>query len=248
MKTDEILRELAPQGVIRTAINLGNPVLACRDTTTGELAGVSVDLAREVGRRLGVEIEFRPFDAAGKVTQAVSSGELDMMFLAVDPVRAAEILFTAPYVVIEGTYLVRDDAPYQAVEDLDRAGVRIAVGKGAAYDLFLTRHLQQASLERAATSPDAIALFVEQKLDAAAGVRQPLTAYAADNPGYRVLPGRFTAIEQGMGVPKGREIARAWLQDFVEDVKKSGLIRILLDQHGQSAASVAPPSVGWPAF
>ncbi|MCH4092417.1 ABC transporter substrate-binding protein [Acetobacter sp.] len=248
MKTDEILRELAPQGAIRTAINLGNPVLAGRDAATGELAGVSVDLAREVGRRLEVEIEFIPFDAAGKVTQAVSSGELDMMFLAVDPVRAAEILFTAPYVVIEGTYLVREDATYQAVDELDHAGARIAVGQGAAYDLFLTRHLKQASLERAATSPDAIALFVAQQLDAAAGVRQPLAAYAADHPGYRVLPGRFTAIEQGMGVPRGREIARAWLQDFVEDVKKTGLVKMLLDRHGQSAASVAPPAAGWSVF
>ncbi|AQS86083.1 MAG: ABC transporter substrate-binding protein [Acetobacter aceti] len=248
MKTDEILSELAPQGVIRTAINLGNPVLASRDATTGELAGVSVDLAREVGRRLNVAIDFRSFDAAGKVTDAVSSGELDMMFLAVDPVRAAEILFTAPYVVIEGTYLVREDAPYRTIEDMDRAGVHIAVGKGAAYDLFLTRHLKQASLERAATSPDAIALFATRQLDAAAGVRQPLTVYAAENPGYRVLPGRFTAIEQGMGVPKGREIARAWLQDFIEDVKASGLIRKLLNAHGQSAASVAPPSAGWPTF
>ncbi|MBV1837120.1 ABC transporter substrate-binding protein [Acetobacter estunensis] len=248
MNRETVIRELAPEGVIRTAINLGNPVLAQRDAQHGDVAGVSVDLAREIARRLKVDVLFEAFAAAGDVTTAVSTGRLDLMFLAVDPKRAEEILFTAPYVVIEGTYLVREDAPFHDVADLDREGVRIAVGKGAAYDLFLSRALKHATLERAPTSPAAIDLFVESGLEAAAGVRQPLAAWAAKHPGYRVLDGRFTSIEQGIGTPKGREAARAWLQDFVEDVKASGFVAERLAAHGQTAATVAPKAACFPVF
>ncbi|NHN89136.1 transporter substrate-binding domain-containing protein [Acetobacter conturbans] len=248
MDIKTVLSELAPGGVIRTAINLGNPVLAQTDGKSGDVKGVTVDLAREIGRRLKVDILFETFDSAGKVTELASSGRLDLMFLAVDPVRAADILFTAPYVVIEGTYLVREESSFRATDDLDREGIRIAVGKGAAYDLFLTRALKQASLERAATSSGAIDLFVAEGLDAAAGVRQPLQAYAAAHPGYRVIPGRFTAIEQAIGVPKGREAAREWLQTFVEDVKESGFVAEVLKEHGQTGASVAPSWKSWPVF
>ncbi|GBR09355.1 amino acid ABC transporter permease [Acetobacter oeni LMG 21952] len=235
---------MAPGGVIRTAINLGNPVLAQKDAATGTLQGVSVALAREAGRRLGAEVAFRTFDSAGKVFEAVPGGELDLMFLAIDPVRATEILFTSPYVVIEGTYLVRKASPLRDVAEFDREGVRIAVGRGAAYDLYLSRALRHATLERAATSAAAIDLFAEVGLDAAAGVRQPLQAYAARHPGFRVIDGRFTAIEQAAGVPVGREAARAWLQAFIEDVKASGFVAEALAASGQGSASVAPACAG----
>ncbi|NHO31420.1 transporter substrate-binding domain-containing protein [Acetobacter fallax] len=244
--SENVLSELAPTGVIRTAINLGNPVLAQKDAATGALQGVSVALAREVGRRLGVEVVFQAFESAGKVFEVVPRGTLDLMFLAIDPVRAEEILFTAPYVVIEGTYLVCDDSPLRDVMEFDREGVRIAVGKGAAYDLYLSRALKHAALERAATSAAAIDLFVDEGLEAAAGVRQPLLAYAASHPGFRVIDGRFTAIEQAVGVPKGREAARAWLQEFVEEVKASGFVAAALAASGQTAASVAPAQARWP--
>jgi polar amino acid transport system substrate-binding protein len=233
------LCELAPEGQLRAAINFGNPVLAQRNAQ-GEPQGVSVDLTRELGRRLGVPVELVTFDAAGKVFEALKTAAWDVAFLAIDPVRATEIAFTAPYVLIEGTYIVRADSPLRASEDFDRPGVRIAVGKGAAYDLFLTRSLRHAQLLRADTSPGAIELFVAQGLEAAAGVRQPLVAYAKSHPGYRVIEGCFTAIRQAMGAPKQRTAGFAYLATFVEEMKASGFIAAALARSGQHEATVAP--------
>jgi polar amino acid transport system substrate-binding protein len=238
----QVLRDLAPEGKVRAAINFGNPVLAQKHPESGAPQGVSVDLARELARRLGVPIEFVTFDAAGKVFEALKRGAWDVAFLAIDPVRAAEISFTAPYVVIEGTYLVREASPLRAIADFDRPGVRIAVGKGAAYDLFLTREMKQAELVRADTSAGAVDLFVAENLDAAAGVRQPLLAYARQHRGYRVLEGRFTAIEQAMGTPRGRDAGLAYLATFVEEMKSSGFVAEGLARSGQRDATVAPPA------
>lgn len=237
-----ILRDLAPSGTLRAAINYGNPVLAGKDPATGEPRGVSVDLARELARRLGVPVRFVTFDGAGKVFEAAKASGWDVAFLARDPARATEILFTAPYVIIEGTYLVPDGSPFRAVEDLDRPGVRIAVGKGAAYDLFLSRSLKHAQLVRSDTSAGAVELFVREGLDAAAGVKNPLTAYAAAHPGVRVVPGRFTAIEQAMGTIQGRAAGGAHLQAFIEEQKASGFVAAALERHGQRDAVVAPPA------
>lgn len=220
----EALHELAPTGVLRAAINFGNPVLAQKNPITGEPQGVTVDLAHELGHRLGVPVKLIIFDAAGKVFKAIPSKTLDVVFLAIDPARAAEILFTTPYVIIEGTYLVRDGSSFHTIADLDRPGVRIAVGKGAAYDLFLSRTLQHAELVRSDTSAGAVDLFAEAGLDAAAGVRQPLLHYARTVPGLRVIDGRFTVIEQAMGTPKGRPAGHQYLQSFIETMKVRGFI------------------------
>jgi polar amino acid transport system substrate-binding protein len=236
----EALRDLAPSGEVRAAINLGNPVLAGKDAATGEPRGVSVDLARELGRRLGVPVRLVTFDAAGKVFEAAKAGAWDVAFLARDPARATEILFTSPYVIIEGTYLVPEASPFRAIEELDRPGVRVAVGKGAAYDLFLSRTLKHAQLVRADTSAGAVDLFVREGLDAAAGVKNPLAAYAAAHPGLRVIPGRFTAIEQAMGTLRGRAAGGAYLEAFVAAAKAGGLVAAALERHGQRDATVAP--------
>lgn len=233
---------LAPTGRLRAAINFGNPVLAQKDAASGAPCGVSVDLARALGERLGVPVDLVTFDAAGKVFEALKADAWDLAFLAIDPVRAAEIAFTAPYVVIEGTYLVRAESPLRAVEDLDRDGVRIAVGRGAAYDLFLTRALKHAQLVRADTSPAAIERFLAEGLDAAAGVRQPLATAARAHPGLRVLDGRFTAIEQAMGLPRSRAAGLPALRAFIEEMKASGFVAAALARSGQGDAAVAPPA------
>ncbi|MBS0448732.1 MAG: ABC transporter substrate-binding protein [Proteobacteria bacterium] len=242
---DGALRQaFAPGGTLRAAINLGNPVLAQPGPDGGRPRGVSVDLAVELARRLELPLETVTFDAAGKVFEAAPAGRWDIAFLAIDPVRAAEIDYTAPYVVIEGSYLVADTSPIRAIADADRAGVRIAVGRGAAYDLYLTRALQQATLVRAETSGGAIELFVRDGLEAAAGVRQPLERYAAAHPGYRVIDGRFTAIEQAMGMPKSaaRAAALPFLRAYVEEMKASGFVAQALTASGQDGAAVAPPA------
>ena len=244
----DALHELAPQGMLRAAINLGNPVLAQMNPESGEACGVSVDLARELAMRLGVPLKLVLFDAAGKVFEAIQSNAWDLAFLALDPVRAREILFTAPYVIIEGTYLVRDTSPFHAIEDFDRPAVRIAVGKGAAYDLFLTRALKHAELVRSDTSAGVIELFFDAGLEAAAGVRQPLAEFARTHSGLRVIDGRFTSIEQAMGTPKGRPAAREFLQSYIEEMKRNGFVASALERSGQGGAGVAPARNSWPKF
>ncbi len=234
-----IAKTIAPSGHLRAAINFGNPVLAQKDPQTGAPRGVSVDLARELGRRLGVPVDFVTFDAAGKVFDALRTDAWDVAFLAVDPVRANEITFTAPYVVIEGTYLVPDGSPLHAIEDVDRAGVRVAVARGSAYDLYLTRALQHAQLVRAGTGVEAMDTFLRDGLEAGAGVKQAIAAFAGKHPGMRVLPGRFMIIEQAVGVPKAHDAGAAYVRAFVEEMKASGFVAKALAASGQGEASVA---------
>lgn len=236
----DVLHDLAPSGQLRAAINFGNTVLAQKDPASGEPRGVSAELARELGRRLGVPVSFVTFLGAGQVFEALKSNAWDVAFLAIDPVRAAGIEFSPPYVEIEGTYMVPAGAKLQKIEDVDRSGIRVAVGNGSAYDLFLTRALKQAQLVRAPTSAAAIELFVSDKLEAVGGVKQPLVAFAASHPAFRVIPGRFMVIDQAVATPKGRLAGARYLHDFVESMKASGFVARALAASGQNEATVAP--------
>ena len=231
----DVVKELAPTGKLRAAINLGNPVLA--QGTPQAPRGVTVDLARELARRTGLTLELVPFAAAGKVFEALQAGAWDVAFLAIEPVRAAEIAFTAPYVIIEGVYLVPKNSPLKTVADVDRAGVRIGVNKNSAYDLFLTRTLEHAQLVR---GENGVELFVNEKLEATAGVKQPIAAYAQEHPEVRVIDGRFMEIRQAMGTPRSREAAAAYLRNFVEEMKASGFVAEALKRSNQPDAKVAP--------
>jgi polar amino acid transport system substrate-binding protein len=235
----DVIKDLAPTGKLRVAINLGNIVLAQTDPASGEPKGVSVDLARELGRRLAVPVALTTFDGAGKAFEALKGGSIDIVFLAIEPVRAAEVAFSAPYVIIEGVYMVPKESPIKAVGDVDRAGVRIGVNKASAYDLFLTRSLKHAELVRGESGVD---LFVNDKLEAAAGVKQPIVAYAKTNPAVRVLDGRFMEIRQAMGTVRGREAGARYLHAFVEEMKASGFVADALKRSNQPDASVAPPA------
>jgi polar amino acid transport system substrate-binding protein len=231
---------LAPTGKLRAAINFGNPVLAAKDAATGEARGVSVDLARELGRRLGVPVELVSYDAAGKVVEALKSGAWDIAFLAIDPARAAEISYTPPYVVIEGAYLVPRDSLIRSNEDVDRPGVRVAVGTGSAYDLYLSRVIKQATLVRTPNSGEVTDMFVAQKLEVRAGVKQQLEADARRIPGLRLLEGRFMVINQAMGAPRGREAGARYLRDFIEEMKASGFVAASLARNRVEGAAIAP--------
>ncbi|MHC2104043.1 ABC transporter substrate-binding protein [Methylobacterium sp. CM6246] len=230
--------DLAPTGTLRAAINLGNPVLA-RSGADGP-AGVSVDLARALAQRLGVPVAFVTFPGAGAVSGSAGSGTWDICFLAIDPKRAEGIAFTAPYVLIAGSYLVPADAPIRSLPDVDRDGIRISVGHGSAYDLFLTRTLRHATLVRAPTSAEAVTAFARDGLDVAAGVHQPLAAYAAAHPEVRLLPGHFMEIPQAMGLPVGRDAGAAYLADFLAQAKADGMIARSLAAGGQDPGLAAP--------
>ena len=234
--------ELAPTGTLRAGINFNNPLLAQRDPATGELRGVAVDLSRELARRVGVPVQLLPYDAAGKMTDAVKSGAWDVAYMAIDPQRANDIDFTAAYADLEGTYLVPAGSPLRRIEDVDQDGIRIAVTTGSAYDLFLTRELKRAQLVRAVNTPASLELLVSGRLDAAAGVRTALVTAARTLPGAQVLSGHFMTIPQAAGIPKGRPAAIRYLREFIEDVKASGFVADALKRHGLTVddAIVAP--------
>ena len=237
----EVVKEIAPTGKLRAAINLGNAVLAQKGADGPK--GVSVDLSRELARRLGVPIEITPFEAAGKVFEGIKAGSVDLAFIAIEPVRAAEIEVSSPYVLIEGGYMVAKDSPLKAIEDVDRAGIKIAVGLNSAYDLFLTRTIKNAQVVRAHTGGGEamIELFLKDKLDVVAGVKPVLVEYAKTNAAMRIIDGRFMVIQQSMGLPKGRTTAARYVRTFVEDVKASGFVADALKRSNQTDATVAPP-------
>ncbi len=236
----DVRAAFTPAGVLRASINLGNPILAGK-SASGEPVGVSIDLARAFAERLGVTCELVVFDTAGKSVDAVKAEQADIGFFAIDPLRGDGIRFTAPYVLIEGAYLVRQDSPLQANAEVDAPGRRVTVGKGSAYDLFLTRELKHATIERAVSSPAVVDTFVAQNADVAAGVKQQLDADAARLGGLRLLPGRFMVIQQAMGTPASRgDAAQAALAAFVEDMKASGFVADALKRHGIQGAAVAP--------
>ena len=238
--TNAMAQEIAPTGTLRAAINLGNPILANKDAS-GQPYGVSIDLATELAKRLNVPLSLLVFDAAGKSVDAVTQDKADFGFFAIDPLRGQGIAFTGPYVLIEGSYLVTNNSPLTNNDQVDKKGIRIAVGKGSAYDLFLTREIKQADIQRAPTSPTTVDYFLSEKLEVAAGVKQQLEMDAKRLPNLRLLPGRFMVIEQAMGLPKTRSAeAQAYLKKFVEDMKASGFVAASLMRHNIEGATVAP--------
>ena len=241
--TTSLTTTFAPTGILRASINMGNPILANKDPASGQPYGISIDLARNLAKRLGVEVELVVFDTAGKSVDAVKNERADVGFFAVDPLRGAEISFTLPYVLIEGCYMVREASPLQRNEDVDQAGVSVTVGAGSAYDLYLSREIKHAQIVRALSSPAVVDTFIAQNLDVAAGVKQQLEADAKRIPGLRLLPGRFMEIRQAMGTPKSRgEAAADYLRAYVEEMKASGFVAESMKRHGIQGATVAGPA------
>jgi polar amino acid transport system substrate-binding protein len=236
------IADLAPSGKLRAAINFGNPILATRDKASGEAYGVSIDLSRELAQRLGVPLELVTFTSAGRVVEGIKSNMWDVAYVAIDPARAVDMDYSAPYVMIEGAYLVPEGSPITRNEEVDREGVRVVVGARSAYDLFLSRELKKAQIVRAPTSPAVTDMMVAHKIDVAAGVRQQLEADAKRIPGLRLLEGRFMVINQAMATPRGRAAGARYLADFIEEMKDSEFIANALTLHAVEGATVAPPA------
>jgi polar amino acid transport system substrate-binding protein len=238
--------DLAPSGRLRIGINTGNVLLTRKDPASGAPRGIAFDLARELGRRAGLPIDIISFDSAGKLAEAVKTGAWDVAFLGVEPERAEVISFTAPYVEIDSGYLVPASSPLQTIADVDRDDIRIAVSAKSAYDLYLSRSLKHARLERVPageTVPGvdaAFDLFVAADLDALAGLKPVLQIYTEKFPHYRILSGRISSVRQAIGTPKGREAGAKYLREFVEDIKASGFVATTLENNGAHGLSVAP--------
>jgi polar amino acid transport system substrate-binding protein len=236
------IAELAPTGKLRAVINIGNPVLARAGREGGQPHGVSVDLARELARRLDKPLGMTVVTTAAMSVEAVKADRVDIAFIAIDPVRAADMDFTAEYLLIEGAYMVPQPSSIRGNAEVDRKGVRVGVGAGSAYDLFLTRELKQAQIIRGPNARAVVDMIVAGRIDVAAGVKQQLESDARRVPGLRLLDARFMVIRQAMATPKGRPAGSRYLAEFVEDMKASGFVASALQRHGVDGAAVAPAS------
>ncbi|MDB5809330.1 MAG: putative extracellular solute-binding protein [Betaproteobacteria bacterium] len=236
--------DLAPSGTLQVGINFANILLTARDPVTRAPSGVALDLAHEFGKRLGVPVKIIHYESAGGLAESASKGEWQLGFLAIEPKRANEITFTAAYVEIEATYLVPPNSPLKSLHEVDRAGVRIAVTGKAAYDLYLTRTLKNAELFRTAGAEETFKLFVDEKMDALAGLRSQLEIDQEKMPGSRILPGRFTAVQQAAGTPRGHEAGARYLAAFIEEMKASGFVARAIEKNnirGLTVAAAAKP-------
>ena len=236
----ELLSEIAPTGRLRVGLNYQNFLLVLKDAPDGTPRGVAPDLGRELGRRLGVPVEFVPHKNAGSLADSVNHGTWDVAFLGSEPSRAGSIAFSSAYLEIPVTFLVPPGSPIRAIADIDRAGVRIAVSDKSAYDLYLTRTLKNAQLVRIAGIPQSYEAFVSQKLEALGGLKPQLVADAEKLPGSRVLEGQITGVQQSIGTPRSRERTAAYLREFVEEIKASGIVARTIEKNGVRGVTVAP--------
>jgi len=237
-----MIQSFAPTGVLRVGINLGNPVLAGTDSVTQQPKGVTIDIANEIGKRLDLEITFTTFQTAGATIESLKAENIDLVFVAIDPVRGADISYTPAYIQIEGAYMVKIDSLLQNNEEVDEVGNEIVVGKGSAYDLYLTREIKNATLLRSASSQTVVDDFVAGKGNIAAGVKQQLESDAKRYSNLRMLPGRFMVINQAIGIPKSRsdfEKTTAYLSEVITELKASGFITKAMQTHRIEGAKVA---------
>lgn len=244
MKTIEptSFSSFAPTGTLRVGINLGNPILANEESGTKILHGVTIDIANEIGKRISLPVQLIPFKTAGATVDAVKAGEIDLVFVAIDPVRGADISYTPAYIQIEGAYMVKATSPLKSNDEVDVPGTEIVVGNGSAYDLYLTREIKNASLLRAASSQAVVDDFMSGKGNVAAGVKQQLESDAKRYDGLRMLPGRFMVINQAIGIPKARgnyESTTAYLGTVIAELKQSGFITDAMKRHNIQGAKVA---------
>lgn len=239
--SQSIIAELAPTGTLRAAINMSNFLLVTGKTDSGDPQGVAPDMARAIADRLGVPIKYVPFPRPGELADAVGTNAWDIGLIGAEPQRAEKIAFSPAYVEIEATYLVPPGSPLTRIADVDRAGIRIAVSARSAYDLWLERNIRHATLVRVEGLGGAFEAFVRDKLDALAGLRPGLINDAPKLPGSRILDGQFTAVQQAIGTARTNIAGAAFIRDFVEQAKKSGLVGQLIAKHNVTGRlSVAP--------
>jgi polar amino acid transport system substrate-binding protein len=236
----QIVAELAPTGVLRAAINMGNFLLVTGKTASGDPQGVAPDMAAAIASRLGVPVRYVPFERPSTLADAAGTNTWDIGLIGAEPQRAAKITFTDAYCEIEATYLVQPGSPHQTVADVDRPGSRIAVRRGAAYCLWLERNIKHANVMSFEAADAPLNQFLAEKLDALAGLRPGLLEDVKKVPGGKILPGNFMTVQQAIGTGKPNAASAKFLQEFVTEAKKSGLVAQLIEKHHVAGLSVAP--------
>ena len=241
--SQQVVAELAPTGVLRAAINMGNFLLVTGKAPSGDPSGVSADIAAAIAARLGVPVKYVPYARPGEMADDAEKGLWDIGNIGAEPQRAAVINFTAAYCEIEATYLVPAGSPIRGVGEVDQPGKRLAVTARSAYGLWLENNIKKAELVQFDSADAALKAFVDEKMDAYAGLRPALGALAEKLPGSRILDGQFSAVQQAVGTPKKNTAGFAFLREFVEEAKRSGVVASLIERHGVTGRlSVAPPA------
>lgn len=236
----QVVAELAPTGVLRAGINMSNFLLVTGKTPSGDPQGVAPDMAAEIARQLGVPVKYVPFDRPSKLADAAGTNSWDIGLIGAEPQRAEKITFTDAYCEIEATYLVQPNSPLAAIADVDRAGVRITVRRGAAYDLWLERNIKHATMLRSDSADGPLNQFIAEKCEALAGLRPGLLEDVKKVPGGQILPGNFMTVQQAIGTAKPNKAGAAFLREFVAGAKQSGLVAKLIEKHHVVGLSVAP--------
>jgi polar amino acid transport system substrate-binding protein len=236
----EVVSELAPTGVLRTGINMSNFLLVTGRTASGDPSGVAPDMAAEIAKRLEVPVAYVQFERPSKLADAAGTNTWDIGLIGAEPARAEKITFTPAYCEIEATYLVQPGSSFQSVADVDRPGARIAVRRGAAYELWLTANIKHATILRSDAADAPLDQFISEKLDALAGLRPGLLDDVKKVPGGKILPGNFSTVQQAIGTEKKNTAGAAFLRDFVAEAKRTGLVARLIEKHHVVGLSVAP--------
>jgi polar amino acid transport system substrate-binding protein len=232
--------DLVQNGKVRVAVGLGSPVLAMKDANTGEVRGPALDLAQALAKKIGVKLEPVEYPRPGAVLAGVKNNEWDVTFLVADPARSAEADFSPPYMQSDFTYLVPAGSSKRSVADMDQPGTRVAVPRGDASDLRLTQILKHAELVRIDSIAAAIDMVHAGKIDAYAAPRVVLLALSNKAPGSRVLDDGFANIVWVAMVPKGKAGHVAYVSDFLEEAKATGLVKRTIDQANLRGLQVAP--------
>jgi polar amino acid transport system substrate-binding protein len=232
--------ELAPTGVLRAGINMSNFLLVTGKDDKGEPLGVSPSMAAEVARRLGVTLQKVPYPNPGVLADAAGTGAWDIGLIGADPLRSEKTAFTAAYCEIEATYMVPPGSKLKTIEDVDKPGIRICVSARSAYDLWLERNIKHATLVRTEGLGGAFQMYLQGGVDALAGLRPGLIGDAPKAPGHTIMDGKFMAVQQAIGCGKNLLAAQAFLRDFVEEAKRTGLVASFIAEHKVVGLSVAP--------
>ena len=229
-----VKQQLAPTGVLRAGINLSNFLLVSGTAADGSPQGISPDIANLVASTLGLPCELICFDRPGKLADAVNQDIWDIGNIAFEAERAQTLDFSHPYVVIEANFLVRHDDNFLTNDDVDRAGIKIAVSERSAYDLWLTDHFSQAQIIRASSIQAAHDLFFEKKVDVLASLKSKLLEDMANHSDLRMIDPPFTAVKQSIGLAKGKAESIAFINALIAQSIENGWIAAQLEIHGMT--------------
>jgi polar amino acid transport system substrate-binding protein len=241
--------DLAPGGTLRAAYLATNPAQAVKDPVTGDIRGVSADLARDLGKRHNMPVSLIPSANPAAVIAAVTKGEADIGFVAFAPERVGTVEFSQVYMLVQQSFIVPDNSRIKSVKDVDAAGLRIAGSAGDSVTLYMKRKLKQATLIETENTPaDVKRRFAAGEIDAFGASRQRLTNMLKDTPGYRILPDSLFGVTQTIIVPKDKAEVLDTVNRFIDDTRKSGLLQAAIDKSGVAGLSAGPAGSWTPSI